>query len=106
MESEFIQIYWTCGDLREAREVASYLLEKHLVACANIFPQVESLFFWKDKVQSSSEVLVFLKTVKEKFEEVKEEIEKRASYELPAILQLPIVDGNKEYLEWIVSSLA
>lgn len=106
MKQEFIQIYWTCGDLREAREISSYLVEKHLVACANIFPQVESLFLWKGKVESTSEVVVLFKTVKEKFEEVKEEIQKRGSYELPAILQLPIVEGNREYLDWIVSSLA
>lgn len=105
MQREFIQVYWTCGDIDEARQIASYLVEKRLVACANIIPNVESFFYWENEVQSEQEVIVLFKTLKEKFEEVKKEIQKRASYDVPAILQLPIVGGNEEYLSWL-SALA
>ncbi|NGX53982.1 MAG: Divalent-cation tolerance protein CutA [Chlamydiae bacterium] len=99
----FIQIYWTCGNIEEAREISRYLVQNHLVACANIIPKVESIYLWKEKLETGKEVKVIFKTREEKFEAVKEAILARCSYDVPEILQVPITDGHQPYLNWVAS---
>ncbi len=106
MESEFVQIYWTCGSLDEARQTARYLVEKKLVACANIIPWIESIFPWNDKVDTVQETKIIFKTQTALFNAVKEEILARSKYEVPEILMVPILDGNQEYLEWVAQNTA
>ena len=101
---EFIQIYWTCGNLDEARKIARDLVQERWVACANIIPWIESVFMWNSTLDTSQETKVIFKTRKTHFEIVKEFILKHAKYDVPEILQVPITDGNAEYLEWVRES--
>ena len=64
----FIQIYWTCGSLDEARKISRQLVEAKLVACANIIPWVESIFIWNDQLDTSQETKVIFKTRDEHFD--------------------------------------
>lgn len=100
--SELIQIHWTCSSLDEARLVARTLVQKRLVACANIIPWVESIFSWEDEIDTQQESLVIFKTRIDLFEKVRDEILIHSSYEVPEILALPIHDGNQAYLDWVM----
>lgn len=100
----FIQIYWTCGNLDEARLIARQLVEAKLVACANIIPWIESVFMWNEQLDTSQETKVIFKTRAEHFEKVKEFILKNAKYEVPEILKIAIADGNPQYLEWVAQN--
>ncbi len=102
--SEYIQVHWTCGSLDEARAVARHLVKEKLVACANIIPWVESIFMWDDQMDVQQESKVIFKTRATLFNRVKEEILRHAKYEVPEILQLPITDGNQDYLEWVMQN--
>lgn len=102
---EPVCIFWTCGNLDEARKVARMLVEEGLVACANIIPWVESIFLWEGKIDTVQETKVIFKTVKERFDAVQKKIKENARYEVPEILMLPIDEGNPEYLEWMESVL-
>ena len=42
-------VYITCKDKKEARKISRFLLEKKLIACANIFP-IESMYRWEGKM--------------------------------------------------------
>jgi periplasmic divalent cation tolerance protein len=106
MESEFVQIYWTCGSLDEARQTARYLVENKLVACANIIPWIESVFLWNGQLDTTQETKVIFKTRAAQFEAVKEAILERSKYEVPEILMIPILDGNQDYLEWVAQNTA
>lgn len=99
-----IQIYWTCGNIEEAREIAQYLIEKKLVACANIIPHVESIFEWDNKINVEKEVKVIFKTKETLFDEVQRVILQKATYDVPEILQVVIAKGNPKYLEWVQAS--
>lgn len=103
--SKFIQIQWTCGEIEEAREMASDLIQNKLVACVNIIPAVVSIYFWKGQIENEREVEVLLKTKGSLFEKVKDYIESKASYDVPAILSFPILGGNPDYLDWLDSRL-
>ncbi len=96
----FIFVYITCESLDEARKIARHLLEKRLIACANIFP-VRSLFWWEGKIEECNEFVMIVKTKAERFKELREEVKKIHSYSVPCICAFVVEEGNKEFLEWI-----
>ena len=91
----------TCSSSREARKIAGSLLDKRLVACANIVSDIGSSFWWRGKIESAMEVLVMMKTKKENFKKLENEVKKLHSYEVPEIIAIPIIMGSKQYLNWI-----
>lgn len=95
-----ISIYVTCKDEDEAEKIAKKLLEKRLIACANISP-IKSLYWWKGKINNDEEVAMIMKTKKGKFEEIKNEIKKIHSYEVPCICSWDIKQVNEEYSKWL-----
>ncbi|MGB9236920.1 MAG: divalent-cation tolerance protein CutA [Terriglobales bacterium] len=95
----------TCGSIEEARHIASALVERQLAACVNIVPQVESVYRWKGEVESSTEVLLVIKTTADAFERLQAVLVKLHSYEVPECLELTVTNGSKAYLNWIGESV-
>ena len=85
--------------------MARHLVEQRLAACVNLIPRVESIYRWQEKVESSGEWLLLIKTTSAKFPAVRDAIRKLHSYELPECVALNIEDGGAEYLEWIEMSV-
>ncbi|RUM41063.1 MAG: divalent-cation tolerance protein CutA [Desulfocapsa sp.] len=96
----FIFVYITAKDFDEARKIARHLLEKKLIACANIFP-VRSMFWWEGKIEECVEFVVIVKTKAEKFKELREEVKKIHSYSVPCICSFVVEEGLREFLDWI-----
>jgi periplasmic divalent cation tolerance protein len=95
----------TAGSEDEARNIARHLVERRLAACVNIVAQIESIYRWQGKVESSREWLLLVKTTAEKFPAVRDAIRELHSYELPECIALSVEDGTAEYLEWIELSV-
>lgn len=102
--NNFIFIYITNPSIEEARKIAKHLLEKKLIACANIHPEVESLYPWKRKLVEEKEVILIAKTLEKNFAKVKKEVEKIHSYSIPCIIKIP-VSSNEKYFEWLQSEI-
>jgi periplasmic divalent cation tolerance protein len=96
----------TAGSAEEARKIAHHLVERQFAACVNIVPQVESIYRWRGKMESSGEWLLLVKTTAERFPNVRDAIRELHSYELPECIALAIEDGDAEYLSWIADSLS
>lgn len=90
----------------EAEAIARRLVEKRLAACVNLLPGITSIYHWKGAVENSSEVLLLIKSNRALFNELRAELEKAHSYEVPELIALPIVDGAEEYLDWMDRELA
>ena len=103
---EYTLIMVTASSREEAEKIATTLLERKLIACANILGPVSSRFWWQGKIDSAEEYMIFMKTKRELFDQVADNVKQLHSYEVPEIIALPIVEGAKPYLEWINSSLA
>ena len=91
-------VYITCKDEKEARKISLHLLEKRLIACANIFP-IKSMYWWNNKVVNDKENVVIAKTNNKNFKKVAAEVKKMHSYAIPCILRLNAT-ANKEYEQW------
>lgn len=81
-------LYVPTSSTREARKIAKHILAKKLAVCVNIFP-VRSLYLWKGKIQDDTEVILLIKTVKNKLSSLKKEIKSLHSYDVPAIIEIP-----------------
>jgi periplasmic divalent cation tolerance protein len=91
----------TCASMAEARKIGHAVVEKKLAACANIVAGVESIYRWKGKVERAREALVIMKTSETRLRQLKREVKRLHSYDVPEFIALPIVAGSKEYLQWI-----
>ncbi len=88
----------------EAVAIARSVVEERLAASANIVPGLRSFYRWKGEVRQASELLLIIKTRRQRVEELIERIEALHSYEVPGILALPVERGLSAYLEWIEAS--
>jgi periplasmic divalent cation tolerance protein len=95
----------TAGSEEEARKIARHLVDNRLAACVNIIPQIESIYRWQGKVDSSREWLLLAKTTQERFPVVRDAIRKLHSYDVPECVVLNIEDGSSDYLQWLADSV-
>jgi periplasmic divalent cation tolerance protein len=100
-----IVVLVTVGGSEEAAQLARSLVEKRLVACVNRVPGISSWYWWEDKVREDQEVLLIMKSSREKFAELEKEVVRLHSYAVPEVIALQIVEGSKNYLSWIENSL-
>jgi periplasmic divalent cation tolerance protein len=105
MTDKYKIIISTVPDEIEAGKIARTLLENRYVACVNIIPNIESLYWWQGKIESSREYLLIMKTVEDLVEETIITIKSLHSYEVPEAVVIPIENGFQDYLNWIKESV-
>ena len=95
----------TTANEDEAKKIGYALVEQNLAACANILPEVSSIFRWQGKICTESEVMMIIKTTASKFDQVAEKVKELHCYDVPEIIALSIDKGSKDYLNWIRESV-
>ena len=96
-----IFVYITNPTRTEARKISTHLLERKLIACANIF-QVESIYPWKGRIRRGKEFVVIGKTESAKYAKIVKEIEKIHPYDIPCIVKIP-TRANDKFSKWVRS---
>lgn len=94
-----IIIYVTYPNKEEAKKITAHLLNKKLIACANVFP-IKSSYWWKGNIENSDEFVSIVKTRKENWKKVKEKVKKIHSYDVPCIIKFD-VEADEEYEKWV-----
>jgi periplasmic divalent cation tolerance protein len=100
-----VVILVTAASHGECKKIARHLVETRLAACVNISQPVESIYRWEGQVAEEGEFLLIIKSTRELFPEIKSEISKIHSYHTPEIICLPVIDGSRNYLQWISDSV-
>lgn len=97
---KYIMITTTFDNEEEANKIINLLLKKRLVSCCQL-SNITSSYHWKGNIEHVDEILLQMKSKKELFKEIEQVILDNHSYETPQIIAYDIVDGYKEYLDWI-----
>lgn len=98
-------IYMTVSSLDEGTKIATALLDKHLIGCANLLPKMTSLYRWKGKVETSEEVVLIVKTSRSRFFDVEKLVKALHSYEVPCLLQLDVGQFSAAYGQWLLDEI-
>ena len=100
---KIIAIMTTTDSLEEARSIAATLVERKLVACAQI-SSIESFYSWQGAVQNDDEFRLLLKTTEDRYPEVEAAIVELHSYDLPAVVAVDITRSHAPFAEWVAAN--
>lgn len=95
----------TTPTIEEAESLAARLVEQRLAACVQILPQMTSVYLWKDKTHRENECLLLIKTLPDKWDELKEFISANHSYDVPEIIALD-AKAAEPYRQWLTTELS
>ncbi len=105
-ETKFHIVLVTCRSEAEARKIAKAVVGKRLAACANVIgAPVESIYWWKEKVETARERLLMMKTSAARVKELEKEVRRLHSYEVPEFLVVRVEGGSEEYLRWLAEAI-
>ncbi len=103
--TEFVQITTTTPTEQQADQIARALVNERLAACVQITGPTRSVYRWEGKVEQAAEWLCVAKTRKSLCDAVKQKICELHTYECPEVIATPIIDGNKDYFDWLADQL-
>jgi periplasmic divalent cation tolerance protein len=101
MSEKILLALSTFPDAEIARRISNQLVSERFAACANIFPSVESIYRWKEKIESGNETLVFFKVSENRQSTFQDKLRSLHPYDVPEIIFVPVVGGLPEYLQWV-----
>ncbi len=96
-------VYITNPNKRTAQLVATHLLKKKLIACANIFP-IDSIYLTHEGTASGKEEVLVAKTDTKKLKELEKEVAAVHPYNIPCIVSFK-ANANAAYEKWLVGKL-
>src|ERR1700738_794960 len=94
----------TFPDSETAQRISNQLITEKFTTCANILSPVESIYRWKEKIETGNETLVFFKLSEDRQNMFQEKLRSLHPYEVPEIIFIPISNGLPEYLRWVADS--
>lgn len=92
-----------CPDEEVANRIALAVLESGLAACVNILPRIQSLYRWQGKIESATEIPLFIKSTAANYPALEAAIQKLHPYDIPEIIALPVERGLPAYLNWVAA---
>jgi periplasmic divalent cation tolerance protein len=95
----------TVASAEEGTRIARTLVDERLAACVNLVNGVRSFFFWEGRLQEEDEVLLLVKTRRERYGELESRLRSLHSYTVPEILALPVEAGSPAYVAWVRESV-
>jgi periplasmic divalent cation tolerance protein len=94
-------VYITFPNKKEARRVGEVIVKEKLARCVNIIPQIESIFFWKGKLEKEKECVLIAKITDRNYKKLERRVKELHPYELPCIVAFKVERGSKEFIEWV-----
>ena len=99
--TDALLVLTTVADRAAGTALANELLTRRLAACVNVGAPVDSLYHWRGRIETGSEVPLVIKTRAALYANVEAAIRELHAYELPEIIAVPITHGYDPYIGWI-----
>lgn len=89
----------------DARRVADLLaaaaVAGRLAACAQVGGQVDSTYWWRSAIETTTEWSVQFKTAPDRVDALVDQLRVSHPYEVPEILVTRVESGNPDYAAWV-----
>ncbi|MEV4202433.1 divalent-cation tolerance protein CutA [Micromonospora globbae] len=97
-----ISVVTTVVDARAVADgLAAAAVGDRLAACAQVGGQVDSTYWWRSAVETSTEWSVQFKTAPDRVAALVDQIRARHPYEVPEILVTRVECGDPAYAAWV-----
>lgn len=100
-----IVLHTTVAKIEDARKIAQGLLDLKLIACAQIDGPIESIYKWKDAIETEKEYRLSVKTIDDLADQVIEKMKTLHPYEVAEIVGQPLLYCSKDYKIWVASEV-
>jgi len=100
-----IFLYTSAKNLEEGKKVAQVLVENKLAGSVSIFP-AQTFSRGENGVQETSEAGIWVKTIDTKIQEVEDTVRRLYHNKIPCIATFMLYRMNREYKEWLITSVA
>jgi periplasmic divalent cation tolerance protein len=101
MPTPLLLMLCTTPDRSTAERLAEILVEQGLAACVNLSAPITSIYRWQGKTEQSDEILLLIKTTKERYQACESALRAAHPYELPEIIAVPVEQGLDDYVNWV-----
>jgi periplasmic divalent cation tolerance protein len=101
----YIQIITTTETREDAERIAGFLVGERLAGCVQIVGPIASTYRWKGCIEKAEEWQCIIKSRQDLYQDIEKSIRSIHPYEVPEIMALPVIEGSRDYLEWLESSL-
>jgi len=97
-------LYVPCASEDAARDLAMSLLQRRLIACANIYSS-RSIYRWKGRLSDETEHVVVAKTTAELAHDAAAAAEQLHAYDIPCVLVIEPASANVPYSAWVAGEV-
>jgi periplasmic divalent cation tolerance protein len=98
-------VHCSCADDGSADVIARTLVEEHLAACVSVLPGMRSTFRWQGETHTDNEVLMLIKTTRERYPALADRLLELHPYELPEIIAVDVSAAHAPYVAWVESAV-
>jgi periplasmic divalent cation tolerance protein len=103
VQEECCEVVVTAADADWLAGYTRTLVEERLAACGHQVAAIRSVYRWEGAVHDEPEARVALHTRRSLVPAVVARTAELHAYDVPCVIALPLVDGNPEYLRWVVA---
>ena len=89
----------------DAEKISRILLEKRLIACAQIQGPISSSYWWQGAIVTAQEFLLTIKSVERLAPQIEDLILSIHPYSTPEIIMIPISRISDDYRQWLEKEL-
>jgi periplasmic divalent cation tolerance protein len=94
----------TFATAEDALSAARTLVSERLAACAQIVPQLTSVYMWEGMLRHEQEVLLVLKTTESAWPALRDRLAELHPYDTPEIIATRIDQGSYDYMAWVAEN--
>jgi periplasmic divalent cation tolerance protein len=103
VDEECCEVVVTAADADWLAGFTRTLVEERLAACGHVTGPIRSVYRWEGAVHDEGEARVALHTRRSLVPAVVERTRELHPYDIPCVIAMSLVGGNREYLQWIVA---
>ncbi len=83
-----------------AEKISQSIINSKLSACVQIIDGIKSYYIWNNKIESSNEYTIKIKTVENHINKISSIIKEKSNYDVPEVISYDFRIEDKEYENW------